>query len=319
MFIDPSCNPLSPAPLTADARFRILAITPLERPDLRLAQALLRHDVAVAIDIGRDVSAHREMLARIEAPAGSLVGLRIADDVPLDQIILPGAITFLVGAVHIGRVPDHWPDLPVIAEVCCVEEAGLAIAAGAAGLIAKGQESGGRVGDESSFVLLQRVLELVTSKAAEGGAPVPVWCQGGIGLNTAAGAVAGGAFGVAIDSILAPYPQSSLPEAIKTQIRAMDGSEVHSAAGYQVYGRGQRQSAEHSAMSAEQARRAIAEGTLLPIGQDAALAALVMEECPSLESLIQTMRMRIAGQIGQARALRVLAEGNAWAQAHGTR
>ncbi len=253
------------------------------------------------------------------AAGGATAGLRVADHVTIDNDILPEFIEFLIVAGDISRLPDHWWQVPVLAEVCSVHEAALALDAGASGLIAKGQESGGLVGAESSFVLLQCVLALADERRCESGRPVPVWCQGGIGLNTAAGACAGGAFGVVIDAALAVYPQSSLPETVKNQILAMDGSEVHNAGGYQVYGRGQRQAAEHAALSAAEVREALASGALLAVGQDAALASLAIRECPSLESLFNTMRMRIAGQIGQARSLRVLDEGNAWARAHGTR
>src|SRR5258708_3814335 len=47
---------------------------------------------------------------------------------------------------------------PVLVQVVSVAEARAAKAAGAAGLIAKGSESGGRVGEETALVLLQRLL-----------------------------------------------------------------------------------------------------------------------------------------------------------------
>jgi len=60
-------------------------------------------------------------------------------------------------------------------------------------------------------------------------------------------------------------------------------------------------------------------GELLPVGQDAALAKLILAECPNLESLLNTLRQRVPAQLQQAQALRVLDEGNAWARSHGTR
>ncbi len=303
----------------AHPRFRILALSPFEVPDLRLARALQRQNVAAVIDAGRAAGGVARLFAGMAAAGGHHAGVRIADHVDVGDETLPPFIEFVVAAGDLSRLPDHWWEVPIIAQVCSVAEAAAAIDAGAAGLIAKGQESGGLVGDESSFVLLQRVLALADQRADAPGLALPVWCQGGIGLNTAAGACAGGAFGVVIDAALAVYPQSSLPEPVKNQILAMDGSEVHTAGGYQVYGRGQRQAAEHAALSAGAVRAALAAGTLLPVGQDAALAALALRECPSLENLCNTLRMRIAGQIGQARSLRVLDAGNAWARAHGTR
>ena len=81
----------------------------------------------------------------------------------------------------------------MLAQVTSLDDARRAIAAGARGLIAKGSEAGGRIGDETTFVLLQRLVEL----------DVPVWAQGGIGEYTAAACIAGGATGIVIDTQLA--------------------------------------------------------------------------------------------------------------------
>ncbi|MBV8063766.1 MAG: nitronate monooxygenase, partial [Nevskia sp.] len=299
--------------------FRTLAITPFERADLPLARALWRHDVAVAIDIGRDAQSWPVLLAALAGERAAELGLRVPDGVEPPDLALPESVRFLVVTGDGRALPAAWRRVPLLAQVCSVEEAEQALQAGAAGLIAKGQESGGLVGDESSFVLLQRLVELVEQRAEAGHAVVPVWCQGGIGLNTAAGAFAGGAYGVVLDSVLAAFPESSLPAELKQQVLAMDGSEVTPAAGYQVYARGQREAAALAGLNAAGVRAALAAGELLPVGQDAALARLVMAECANLEALVQTLRQRVAGQIHQARALGVLDENNAWARSHGTR
>jgi len=299
-------------------KFRLLAITPLERADLPLAQTLARHDVAVALDIGRNAQDWPALWSQIASERTTGLGLRIADDVTPLSNALPHNISFLVVDGDPARLPQTWRKLPVLAQVCSVAEARKALAAGAAGLIAKGQESGGRVGQESSFVLLQRLVVLAAEQAGDQ-EPVPVWCQGGIALNTAAAAFAGGAYGVVVDSILAAFPESSLPQELKTQILGMDGSEARESAGYHVYARGQREVAALENMDAATLRAALAAGTLLPLGQDAALSRLILAECSNLEALVQTLRQRIAGQIQQAQTLRVLEENNAWARSHGTR
>ena len=70
-----------------------------------------------------------------------------------------------------------------LVQVSDLSQARRAVVAGAAGLIAKGQESAGLVSDISSFILLQTLL-------AEN-FDLPIWSQGGIGIHTAAGAMAG--------------------------------------------------------------------------------------------------------------------------------
>jgi hypothetical protein len=140
-----------------NARFRILAITPFERSDHRLASALLRQDIAVAIDAGRNPPGWDEFALPRQAACPGRLGVRIADQVVPSFGRLPDEIGFLVVAGDLARLPPECWRVPVIAQVCSVAQAARAIDAGASGLIAKGQESGGLSGDESSFVLLQRV------------------------------------------------------------------------------------------------------------------------------------------------------------------
>lgn len=296
--------------------FRLLAITPFERADLALARALWRQQAAVAIDLGRDALAWPALLETLSRERAAGLGLRIPDGVDVAGVALPPSVRYLVAGGDLAALPDAWRAVPVLAQVCSLAEGERALAAGAAGLIAKGQESGGRVGEESSFVLLQRLVALAAGQGADA---VPVWCQGGIALNTAAGAFAGGAYGVVIDSILAGFAESTLPAELKTQVLAMDGSEVRAAAGYQVYARSQREVAALDGLDAPAVRALLAGGELLAIGQDAALSRLVLNECSNLEALVQTLRLRVAGQVQQARALRVLDEGSPFARSHGIR
>jgi NAD(P)H-dependent flavin oxidoreductase YrpB (nitropropane dioxygenase family) len=67
----------------------------------------------------------------------------------------------------------------------------------------KGQEAGGRFGSETTFVLLQRWL------AERGDSAIPVWVQGGIGLNRAAACIAVGPAGVVLDCQLARAPRAA--------------------------------------------------------------------------------------------------------------
>ncbi|SEQ05434.1 Acyl transferase domain-containing protein [Solimonas aquatica] len=290
----------------------LLALTPFEHPDLPLARALRRHRLPVVIDLGRVPEAQSALLGALARERGAAAfGLRIPEGVSLAALTPPAGVAFLLIAEAPDTLPAAWRALPLIAQVCSLEEAERAVAQGVAGLVGKGQESGGRQGAESSFVLLQRLLERF-------GKQLPVWCQGGIALNSAVAAMAGGATGVVLDAALAALPEATLPAEIKTQLLSMDGSEARVIAGLQVYARGQREAAQLEALDADQLRAAQARGELWAIGQDAALARLVLAECANLEALINTLRLRIPGQLRQAQSLRVLDAGNAWARSHGT-
>jgi acyl transferase domain-containing protein/NAD(P)H-dependent flavin oxidoreductase YrpB (nitropropane dioxygenase family)/NAD(P)-dependent dehydrogenase (short-subunit alcohol dehydrogenase family) len=306
--------------------FRFLAITPFEYADVPLARRLWRQDVAAAIDIGRDAAAWPALLASIASERAAGVGVRIPDGVTIVRTLrLPESVRFLVVAGDGRNLPRAWRRVPVLAQICSLDEAERALEAGVAGLIAKGQESGGKVGDESSFVLLQRLLAAQPQWMAAGHSPVPIWCQGGIALHTAAGAFAGGAFGVVFDSILAAFPECGLPAAIKAKARAMDGSEVRQIAGYQVHVWSLQDLPALDGMDGAAVRAALMPKNrsdppaLLPVGQDTALAGPVHAECANIESLVHTLRLRAAAQIRQAQTLRVLDEGNAWADSHKVR
>jgi len=296
----------------------VLAITPYEIPDLTLLQVLCRLRVPTAIDLGRDQAQWPRLLTALDTLGGqSYLGLRVPDAVRLDGLELPPTVRFVITAPD-TILPADWRQVPLIAQVCSIADVDAALALGVEGMIAKGQESGGLSGAESSYVLLQRVREHLQRKAE--GHDLPVWCQGGIGLHTAAGVMAAGATGVVLDAVLGVYPESTLPAALKQRILAMDGSEVRTIAGYQVLPTHARDADHMMSWTAQAVQQALAQGsTLLPIGQDAALARGVLAQCSTIPVLLNTLRMRMAGQLHQAKNLQVLAEHSPWAAAHGVR
>ncbi|MCS0494083.1 SDR family NAD(P)-dependent oxidoreductase [Ancylobacter sp. MQZ15Z-1] len=93
----------------------------------------------------------------------------------------------------------------------------LARLSGHAGLIVKGHEAGGRVGEETSFILLQKALE---RQAA------PVFVRGGLGLHSAAAAMVGGAAGVVLDDQLLLLKESPLTAPARAALAGLAGLET---------------------------------------------------------------------------------------------
>ncbi|WP_405822131.1 SDR family NAD(P)-dependent oxidoreductase [Streptomyces sp. NBC_01390] len=259
----------------------IIGVTPFGEPDARLAAAVSRAGGLGVLDLGFGDRRARDALARIRhlaAPsAGGLrYGVRIGphcrltpadllgDGAPDTVILAPDAADAFL---PVAEVAAHHR---VLVEVTDLREALAAVRAGAHGLIARGSDGGGRIGDLSTFVLLQRLL-------AEPGIELPVWARGGIGPRTAAAAVAGGAAGVVLDSQLALLAESALPEATAAALRSMDGSETVVVAGHRVLHRRGPDAppvpagdpAAVAAMLGAQDPRT----QLLPVGQDGFLAA----------------------------------------------
>lgn len=248
----PAPGPARPAPVRGapacpelTGRDRVVALSPFEEPGERIVLAAARAGALGLLDLGRDAGAAREALARLE---GVSYGVRIPVGCPLTPAELPDEVdTVLLAELRAwaapvppaaparGTVPGRpadWADggrRRVWAEVTSPEEAAAACAAGVTALVARGHESGGRVGELTTCVLLQRLL-------ADASVTVPVLAAGGIGPHTAAAAVAGGAAGVLLDSQLALTTEGEerLPRAVAAAIRAMDGSETTLVAGHRV-------------------------------------------------------------------------------------
>src|SRR5262249_8581206 len=85
------------------------------------------------------------------------------------------------------------------------------------GIIGKGHESGGWVGDSPAFILGQQLLARVN---------LPVFIQGGIGPNTAAACHAAGAAGVVLDDQLWLMPESPFPSTWQSSLSHINGSEA---------------------------------------------------------------------------------------------
>ncbi len=88
---------------------------------------------------------------------------------------------------------------------------------GVDGLVAKGHESGGWVGEDSAFLLTQKLLEKQ---------PLPVYVQGGIGIHTVAACRAAGASGVVLDDQLWLMPESPLPSEWQRYLSNLNGQEA---------------------------------------------------------------------------------------------
>ncbi|MEU6551803.1 SDR family NAD(P)-dependent oxidoreductase [Streptomyces sp. NPDC046915] len=265
----------------------IICVTPFGEPDARIAAAASRAGGLGVLDLGAGDRRTREALARLRRMAPGPYGVRVAAHCRMRPEDLPGPGPTGPGQERAGA-PDTVvlaPDAPwhvdeiaaghrVLVEVTDLAAAREAIRAGAHGLIARGGESGGRIGGLSTFVLLQQLL-------AEPDLDVPVWACGGIGPRTAAAAVAGGAAGVVLDGQLALLAESELPEATAAALRFLDGSETVVVGGHRVLRRrgpdapplpADDPAAVAARLGAQDPRR-----QLLPVGQDGFLAARFAE------------------------------------------
>ncbi|MET8855480.1 SDR family NAD(P)-dependent oxidoreductase [Streptomyces sp. NPDC004579] len=301
----------------------IIGITPFGEPDARLAAAVCRAGGLGVLDLGDGDRRSRDALERLHRLAPGPFGVRIGARCRLDPADLAPGIgdaggpdTVVLAVDAPWQAGDLTADRRVLVEVTDLDEARVAVHAGAYGLIARGSECGGRVGELSTFVLLQRLL-------AAPDVPLPVWACGGIGPRTAAAAMAGGAAGVVLDSQLALLAEASLPEAAAAQLRPLDGSETTVLAGHRVLlrrgpdaPRVERDDPETvaAALGAQDPRT-----QLLPVGQDGFLAARFARRWGDVRRTVRALTDAVRDVVRDDTAAGALGTGSPMSRALGTR
>jgi acyl transferase domain-containing protein/NAD(P)H-dependent flavin oxidoreductase YrpB (nitropropane dioxygenase family)/NAD(P)-dependent dehydrogenase (short-subunit alcohol dehydrogenase family) len=207
---------------------------------------------------------------------------------------------------------------------------------GVDGIVAKGNEAAGIVGEKTAFILFQQIVSEL---------PLPVWVQGGIGLHTAAACCAGGASGVVLDSQLYLMKESPFPESVKKHIRRLDGSEticvgesshyirIYNRPGMKTDGKlfNKEQKSEDTGNPALHSlpllRSAIRENiawdenmhSMWLLGQDVAFAGHFALRFGTIGLLFQAIRKAVNEHISSAQKLKILDEGAPLALSHNTR
>jgi acyl transferase domain-containing protein/NAD(P)H-dependent flavin oxidoreductase YrpB (nitropropane dioxygenase family)/NADP-dependent 3-hydroxy acid dehydrogenase YdfG len=197
----------------------------------------------------------------------------------------------------------------VLFEATSADEADAGLALGVDGLIAKGHEAAGRIGEETTFILLQRLA----------GGRLPVLAQGGLGLHSAAAVYAGGGAGCVLDAQLYLTRESPLPAAARRALARLDGSETALV---------EDQGGRRFRVLARPGARLVPPVPGLdgmapvsaswPLGQDAAFAAPLAERGTTVAGVLQAMRASVASHLAGARKARALDRGGPLARSHGT-
>lgn len=104
-------------------------------------------------------------------------------------------------------------------EVTSASQASMAAGRGAQVIVAMGYEGGGWVGDESTLVLLRRVLAAVPDT-------LRVVARGAIGPDTAAACLAAGAFGVMLDNQMHLAVDVELPEKLRKRLSTFNALDT---------------------------------------------------------------------------------------------
>ncbi|MEA3337592.1 MAG: SDR family NAD(P)-dependent oxidoreductase [Chloroflexota bacterium] len=329
--------------------FRMLVTTPTRQLDPSLAIAASRAGGLGILDLEyiTDVDAARRAMARLERYAKGPYGIKSGyHQEDLLSAITGGEYSQLALVIlSIQGVVDHRAlqcqieaiqasGRQVFLEISNGSLASLGESLAVDGLVAKGQEAGGYVGEETTFVLLQHCLSHTS---------LAVYAHGGIGLHTAAACYAAGAAGIVLDAQLALARESALPQPVKAAIAEMDGSETVSLGGNlgqacRVFSRPHMEVACQLADEATtldgksledrkswllSLEHCIGWGSLTeaawPLGQDAAFASPLAQRYGTVGGILEAFRHSVQQHVEAATATRPLDAGSSLAQSHRTR
>ncbi|MES2883592.1 MAG: SDR family NAD(P)-dependent oxidoreductase [Pseudomonadota bacterium] len=329
--------------------FEVLALCPANPVSAELVRASVQCGATGLMDFewaGGDVRQlsvfWSQLLLSLPKDKAGTLGVRLhVSQAELANALLPTTSDRTLTVVVAGTIPAlqafadrHAKPLAHrwLAEVTSAE--GLdALPAQFDGLVARGHEAGGWVGEDTSYILLQKLLKTTER---------PVFVQGGIGLYTAAACRAVGAAGVVLDDALLLLAESPLTPAQQNELGRLNGVEAKlfgELAGqplraYARAGSAALKAADDSsrrvdagdltledwaAQLAAHAGWASDGSQLLPIGQAIGFAAQYRRDFGSVGKLIQAIRKASIQQIEQAATLATMNEASALALSHGTR
>src|SRR4051794_31927177 len=303
-----------------------IVLSPPGTPDVRLPAAAARAGALGVLDLrfAPDEAAATQALIDLDRHGRGRIGVLLdAPDARLRALLdaagrVPDAVLLAADdgadlASAVALVRGRGARCLVVATDLGQAEA--AAAAGADAVIAKGSEAGGWVGEESTFVLLQRLRARID---------VPVWVHGGVGLHTASACLVGGAEGAVLDAQLLLTRESPLGAAARARIAALDGSETTRlgaalGAGVRVYRRpglepvAALEAAELELAAAgsgardrwiDRVRAAVdwrdLDRDVLAIGQDACFAADLAERHRTVAGVLDALRRAAVDQARRA-------------------
>ncbi|MCL2817599.1 MAG: nitronate monooxygenase, partial [Clostridiales bacterium] len=278
------------------AEKQIWIVTPFERPDVRLFRAAAKAGALPVLHLGRDrIAAEAALsgLASMEEP----FGVCLTNETPW-EMTGEWCKTYLS---QVSKIILPWDMKPpealnaeIVRQVKTAGEAEKALAAKAKSLIIKGCESAGLCGEDSSFMLFQKLIPACKQAGAS------VFVQGGVGAHTAPAYIALGAAGVILDSQVALFPECGLSKEYKTILGKLTGNEIRSCEGFHYYV--SLGSKEPDDIADIFARIAAEESDLLPLGQDVILACDLADTYKKLKNLVRGLKRSFAVRVKQARA-----------------
>ncbi len=343
MDINTRNNVLSPK------KFKIFVITTGNYQDTSLPIAASKADAfgILNLEYGADI---RHALSSIEQTAklgGPFFGLKISAFDEMISTSLQKMLSVIPPVIILSGPPSRemkrqisaWRSHGsfVIIEAVNLKEALEAQKSGANGIIAKGNEAGGRVGEETTFILLQRLKNTLKCE---------IYPHGGIGFHTIGACMAAGASGAVLDWPFCLSFESSLSPKIRKFISLSDSLQTTVIQGPEdekIRVLHTPQSSAHKSFEATAAKANFTKTAkeniktnwwkevqrrtgwsdpdqhLIPMGQDACFAISFTRRFNNLKDMIETIKQNASTYPAESSSIRPLCEGGPLAETHNTR
>ena len=284
-------------------------ITPFERPDVSLVKSVAKAGAFPVLHLGR-------CRADAESALNKLAGLSqsfgvCALDNTVWELTLPDNVSRII--VPWGMQAHKTVNAEIVWQVRTAGEVEKALELNAKTLILKGCEGAGFCGEDSSFILFQKVI----AHCKNAGAVVLI--QGGVGVHAAAAYIALGAAGVVMDSQVALFPECGLSQVHKTALGKLSGNEIRISSGYHYYVfPGPDVNGGILELDELFARILKPESDVLPLGQDIILATDLSDEYKRLKHLVKAIKRSASVHMKQAMIKDYFAQGCDTAETLGT-
>ncbi|MDO8861550.1 SDR family NAD(P)-dependent oxidoreductase [Haliea sp. E1-2-M8] len=208
---------------------QVVGYTPAEMGSISLPVAIARTGGIGVLDLEFSEPQHglvtlRELLRSTRGRVGVRLGARAPHEFSalLDELSerQHWLVVSQTGAISLAERCEQLPasdHRELVLEVTDAAELHLDRTLPVTAIVARGNEAGGRVGEDSSLILLQKLLATTH---------LPIYVEGGIGVNAAAACYSTGAAGVVLGAQLLMMPESPLPQAWQDELSGLAGMEA---------------------------------------------------------------------------------------------
>lgn len=259
-------------------------VSPFEAPNINLAVAAADSGAFPVLHLGYDLSKAEAALSELSQRIDGEFGVCIAAE-EISEISLPRKVRRIILPWGFRAPKSHGAE--IIWQIHSVEEAYAAFEKKVKSIVLKGGEGAGLCGEDSSFILFQRLIDLCHKSETD------AYIQGGVGVHTAAAWLSLGAKGVLMDSQLALLSECGTSSDTKSWLRKLSGSDIKQCEHYRYHVRPGAHDPASGGGLADVLHEVKSGGDCLPLGQDAVLAVDYADQYKRLKYLVQAVEKAI--------------------------